>query len=243
VVCLAVLRSLDCSPNTAEQRNRANLRPLTAEQILAWADAHFELTETWPNQKSGPVHGNPGETWLALSSSLDRGLRNLPGGSSLAKLLEENRGVRNSANLPLLTEDQILAWADAHQRRTKRWPTQYSGSIIEAPGETWTGINSALRRGYRGLPGDSSLAQLLAERSGVRNRLDLPPLSVDQVLAWADAHFQRTGEWPKQRSGPIFDASGETWLAVNHYLSRGTRGLPGGSSLARLIKDNRRCLD
>ncbi len=38
----------------------------------------------------------PGETWAAL----DQGAHGLPGGSSLARLLEEHRGVRNKALWP-----------------------------------------------------------------------------------------------------------------------------------------------
>jgi hypothetical protein len=46
--------------------------------------------------------------------ALRLGLRGLPGGSSLARLLDEQRRVRNVKNLPPLTEEQILAWADEH---------------------------------------------------------------------------------------------------------------------------------
>jgi hypothetical protein len=28
------------------------------------------------------------------------------------------------------------------------------------------------------------------------------PLTVEQILAWADAHKARTGTWPTRRSGP-----------------------------------------
>src|SRR5688572_6244324 len=66
-----------------------------------------------------------------------------------------------------LTEDRILAWADAYHKLTGRWPTQ-TGSLPRtvpgAPAERWTALDLALRRGYRGLPGGSSLAQLLAAR-------------------------------------------------------------------------------
>jgi hypothetical protein len=37
-----------------------------------------------------------------------------------------------------------------------------SGPVAGAPGETWRAIDEALRRGHRGLPGDSSLSWLLA---------------------------------------------------------------------------------
>jgi hypothetical protein len=38
-----------------------------------------------------------------------------------------------------------------------------SGPIEEAPDETWQVVEAALQGGLRGLPGDSSLARLIAE--------------------------------------------------------------------------------
>ena len=96
---------------------------------------------------------------------------------------------------PLSTRE-ILAWASAHREITGKWPTKSSGGIIGARFETWHGVDNALRLGLRGLPGGSSLAQLLAEHEGVRNIHDLPPLSEQQILQWADEHHQRTGSWP-----------------------------------------------
>ncbi len=61
-----------------------------------------------------------------------------------------------------LTVKQILNWADAHHRRTGRWPLHRSGAIPEAPRENWAIIEAALRLGLRGLPGGDSLPRLLA---------------------------------------------------------------------------------
>ena len=49
-------------------------------------------------------------------------------------------------------------------------------------------MDAALRKGVRGLPGGSSLAQLLRQRRRGQNASDLPPLTEDQILTWADAH-------------------------------------------------------
>ena len=72
---------------------------------------------------------------------------------------------RPSRTPPPFTIRQILAWADAYHRRTGKWPGQTSGPVAESPRENWHRIEHALRRGYRGLPGGSSLAMLLAERA------------------------------------------------------------------------------
>ena len=63
-----------------------------------------------------------------------------------------------------------------------------------------------------------------------------PGASHEQVR---DAYRQKTGRWPNERSGPIAEAPGETWNAVANALGGGGRGLPGGSSLGRLLREHR----
>jgi len=210
--------------------------PLTEEQILIWADAHHHRTGRWPYAHSGPVLDAPGETWLGISTALIRGWRSLPGGLSLSQLLIKHRGIRSAAYLPPLSIPQVLAWADAHRARTGRWPDHRAGPIAESPDESWPKVQSALVKGQRGLPGGSRLAQLLTERREMRNPKRPPDLSIPQILAWADAFRARTACWPKSTSGPIPVAPGETWNSVECALRVARRGLPGGSSLARLIR-------
>jgi hypothetical protein len=213
---------------------------LTAEQILAWADRHHAATGTWPNAESGPVPTEPGEDWQSVNMALWQGFFGLPGGSSLARLIAEGRGVRNLAAIPPLTIEQILAWADAHHYASGQWPKRDAGPVASADGESWGALDDALRLGLRGLPGGSSLAQLLAAERGVRNKAALPRLTLKQIRAWAKAHRGRTGAWPGDTSGPIPEAPGETWKAVQMALVKGLRGLKGGSSLARLPGRGRR---
>ena len=60
-----------------------------------------------------------------------------------------------------------------------------AGEVAGAPGESWKAINYALAIGVRGLPGDSSLAELLAgvarlhvELQRAVGRVDLPVRAV-----------------------------------------------------------------
>ncbi|NUQ54909.1 MAG: hypothetical protein HUU14_03375 [Dehalococcoidia bacterium] len=165
--------------------------------------------------------------------------RGLPGNWSLPQLLAEYRGHRNRKRLPKYTLRQILRWADAHRERTGRWPMGASGKIVDAPGETWRAVDMALSHGRRGLPGGSSLALLLAKRRGIRHRLYVPTLSVGQILAWADAHRRRTGDWPIAESGAIPRSGGETWMAIDQALKAGSRGLRARSSLFKLLLKHR----
>jgi hypothetical protein len=66
-----------------------------------------------------------------------------------------------------------------------------------------------------------------------------PRLTLAQILAWADEHRRRTGEWPGTTSGPVAGVPGESWRAVGEALRQGLRGLPGGDSLARLLRRER----
>jgi hypothetical protein len=220
-------------------RNHLALPPLTAEQILAWADAHHTRTGAWPHRDSGRITGVPTESWSGVNTALCRGTRGLPGGSSLAQLLHAERGVENWTVRPALRCWEILFWADAHHTRTGRWPTTKSGPIPESVGDTWATVDSALRDGLRGLSGGDSLARLLHRRSGVPNARTRPPLSTEQILEWADAHRRRSGNWPTRESGAISGVPGETWRAVHGALQRGCRGLSGGSSLAQLLAAER----
>jgi len=209
---------------------------LSISQILSWADFFHERTSRWPQRHSRFVYNTVGEKWHNIDMALRRGYRGLPGKSSLAQLLADRRGYRNLKGLPRFRESTILAWADAYFARNQKWPTTKSGPIPQAPGETWTSVDSALWKGLRGLPGRSSLAQLLAERRGVRHTKRLPPFNVKTILAWADDYYRSHKKWPTHLSGSIAQAPGETWGAVHSALQQGRRGLPNGSSLSRVLE-------
>ena len=226
----------------AEHRGRYNLHdasPITSEDILAWADDWHAETGDWPSQTSGAIPSMGGMTWAGIDQALRQGRRGLPAGSSLARLLEERRGVRNRASLPALTEEQIVGWADAHRRRTGRWPNNRSGTIPEAPGENWSAVEAALFQGVRGLPGGSTLARLLAKHRGKYNPRAGRRLTFKQILAWSDAWKARTGRWPIAEDGPIPEAPETTWMSIDNALRSGRFGLRGGSSLARLLEAKR----
>lgn len=221
------------------KRNAAALPPYSERQILRWADGYQRRHGRWPQTNSGPIPEARGETWCAVKAAFVQGSRGMPGGSSLARFLGEQRGVRNIAALPRLSQRQILRWADDHQRRTGQWPKQTTGRVAAAPGETWAALDFSLTYGRRGLPGGITLAGLLARQRGVRNHHGLAPLHIPTILQWMDAHRRRTGRWPHRDSGPVIGARGETWCGVDQALKKGHRGLPGGSSVGKLLASAR----
>jgi hypothetical protein len=163
------------------------------------------------------------------------GRRGLPESGSLPGLIASRFGVRNRASLTPYTEEGILSWLDEHHGRTGRWPGIKAGEVAACPGETWSAVDDALRRGGRGLPGGSSIIKLLVECRGVMHPLCPPPLTEAIILTWADDHHVRTGEWPATESGPVAYSPGETWCGIDNALEKGRRGLPGGDSVAALL--------
>jgi hypothetical protein len=212
---------------------------LTVEQILAWADVHREIEGAWPTDRSGRIKGTTQETWRFVDRALKKGRYGLPGGQSLTLLLREHRGSRFKGRLPPLRVEQILAWADAHHATFGTWPTADTGRVEAAPGESWCGIDRALMEGWRGLPGGTRLSWLLAEHRGAAARLSSSKVTVQQILAWADAHHQATGKWPNRGSGPIAGTE-DDWSNVCDALTRGHRGLPQLGALSRLLSRERR---
>jgi hypothetical protein len=221
------------------KRNRKALPKYTSAQILKWADAHHAMTGKWPRNFDGAIADTRGETWYAVDMALRHGQRGLPGGSSLARLLDLQRGVKNRAARPQLSVRQILCWADDYERRTGDWPTESSGIIPQSDNDSWHAVAKALRNGRRGLR-RSSLAKVLAKHRHVSRHVRRRRLSPEAILNWADAHFKRTGKWPRQQSGPIREAPGETWLRVQNALLEGRRGLPGGETLAHFVATRRK---
>src|SRR5262249_40977985 len=145
--------------------------------------------------------------------------------------------------VPALSVDQIVAGADAFNERTGEWPKQkhWPEVIPASGGETWGNVIQAIAKGLRSFPGRGTLFDLLAKHRGVRNVGHLPPLTPMQILMWVDAYYAAHGEWPTCRcpQQAIPDTGGERWFNVDQALRKGLRGLPGGSSLPRLLAKHR----
>lgn len=218
---------------------------LTRKQILAWCEAHRQRTGRYPARTSGPVDEDPAILWALVDRTLARGNRHLPGGETLARFLMRELDVGDRRGLRTLTRPMILEWAEAHHERTGRWPVTDSNShvpepIPESPGDTWRIVDAAMRRGGRGYRGPRSLFKLLSQHYGERYQYWLAPLSVRQIIEWAESHKARTGRWPVVRSGAIPESPPNTWCRINDAIIHSRRGLLGGITLAQLLARHRR---
>jgi hypothetical protein len=214
-------------------------KAITEAEILALADAHFAAYGVWPTAHSGRVSNVSDENWSALDQCLRLGLRSLSGGSSVARLIAANRDTHRIRIRKEITIERISDWTDSHRRRTGEWPTTVTGAILEAPGKTWIQIDRILRRGAEGCREPTSLARHLESTRGVPIFGVRTPLTEEQILAWADAHYHKTRSWPKRNSGEVLGAPGELWHRVDTALQGGFRSLPKAGSLAKLLAAHR----
>ena len=213
---------------------------LTRAQIWRWARAHYDRWGKWPGRDTGPVTDGPDITWSTVDRCLKKGGHGLRAGSSLSELIKDYGGLQNLRRAkPGLTRKQVLDWADLHHERMGKWPDRDSGPVIGGGGISWGTIDKRLRYGGLNLPGGMTLTRLLREARGVWDRRGKPRLTIKRILKWSDAHYNLHGRWPVTLSGPVHGAPGEDWAAVDMALRDGRRGLPGGSSLARVLDNHR----
>ena len=69
---------------------------LTLKQILGWADDWHARTGSWPGPVPHAIPEAPGENWDAIQTALEKGLRGLPPGDSLFRLLVRHGRQRGS---------------------------------------------------------------------------------------------------------------------------------------------------
>ena len=90
-------------------------------------------------------------------------MRGLSGGSSLAELMKESVGHRSHLHSDKLTIKQIISDATVYAKVHGEWPKRKSGATGRGP-DTWIRVDDALKQGYRGLSGGTSLHKLFSER-------------------------------------------------------------------------------
>jgi hypothetical protein len=131
-----------------------------------------------------------------------------------------------------LTIEDVVQMIINHKKITDEYPTNNSGHVIGEPErECWNNIAQALYLGTRGLRYDPnyktrmSLGTLMESRFSDYKRENNRPLTIDNIMEWADQHYQKTGKYPNQRSGRGFLPNREHWGLINNSLLGGGRKL------------------
>ncbi|MDX2028963.1 MAG: hypothetical protein SFW62_10090 [Alphaproteobacteria bacterium] len=221
-------------------------RPLTEKQIVQWIQLFHEMEGKWPSARdkiiwdknsAGVWHQIPG-TWSSIDQALVTGRGGLLGGSSLNQIKSEY------GLCDLLSEEIVERRIKLFREKEDRlpgitdkvvWDKNTKGQWIQVPG-SWASISLDLRRGFRGLPGGSSLSKFMRDR-GFR-----PNLNEALIWRWMELFHKKEKRWPKPADNVIWDKNEKgkwitvegNWNALNVALHNGVRTLPGGSSLAKL---------
>jgi hypothetical protein len=211
---------------------------LSVQQIATWAEEFRAEWGRWPDINSGQIPGSGGESWCSVNAWLWKGGGG-EWGAALRKRLFGGQRLTARRRFGPFTVDQILGWADFSHKANGCWPTASPAEVPGNPGLTWRYVNWCLTYGGAGLPGGSSLVRLLAAHRGRERPNYRPRLTIEGILSWADAHHTAHGCWPTSTSGAVAGVPGETWAKIDAALSGGCRGLPGGSSVVRLLRDQR----
>ena len=190
----------------------------------------------------------PNENWIKINSALAHGSRGLPGGDSIARLLERYRGLPGNDSLSNLldrggkkrnpqarsrpTKSVLLKSIAKYHKLTGRWPIKTTKEPVPGlPDETWGSVGQLLIRSYK-----LSLANFLEINFGKSNHLNRPKLTLKSILIACRKYHSKTGTWPHKRiKGSVPGLPNETWVIINSALAGGWRGLPGGSSLAKFL--------
>jgi hypothetical protein len=137
-----------------------------------------------------------------------------------------------------LTEEKIIGFVKSFYKVHGRYPAAHTKENDGLPeGYTWITIDSALTHCSQGITAKSSIAKLISKHLGVRYKGDLPDFSEEKIVEWAKKYFLVHNKYPSIRTKPSdWLPEGETWIALDIALKRGTRGLPGGSSVAKLFE-------
>jgi hypothetical protein len=137
----------------------------------------------------------------------------------------------------LLTEDEILSWADLFKSKYGHYPTQNSPRIPEMQGNTWATIDAAMRVQGRGLRQKGGLSQFLGQKRGYvpANGKSMSDISLDEIIDHMVRFRNKFHRWPTYSDQSLDGSSSEKWSNINSILSRGGRGLRGRLSLLRLV--------
>ena len=218
--------------------------PMTEQQVKAalvsFAKDHKGRipTQMCPADEVAPYLEAPGVTWANLDERLRIGRCGFPGGSSISQVAVA-AGIRaERGRCPPLGE--IRDAARSYIAQHGKLPSLRAGPATPHFGrhETWHRVHALLQKEH-GL----SLRELIFDLKPAKAPkvpLSKVTLSEDAILVAAKAFRDSQGRLPSYYSGDAtayFPTLGGklSWRMVNRALVRGTRGLPGGTSLAQLL--------
>ncbi len=231
---------------------RGDKKDLSEDQIREAARKFYEIHSRLPTTRTEEVVPDmPYETWSIINDACRHANRGLTRITTLAQVLQPLRNELklgpNQNDKKDLSEDQIISAAREFYRIHHKIPTEYTNEAVPGlPHETWTGINSVGRDGYRGLTKGRPLREILKP---LRKELGLGPgqgekddLSEDQIREAARKFYKLHDRLPTchDTDEAVPEMPHETWAGINQAGSAGYRGLTKGRPLREILKPLRK---
>lgn len=186
-----------------------------------------------PTEHSEDFFLPDGTTARNLANSFRKGLRGLDGNISFPEFANQVLGLKEKKDLDV---SMIIKELKKYHKKNKKYPNKRDASFFLADGTSATSLDQALRMGFRGLDGGSSLAKLIEEISGKPSHTNKMKLTESIIKKEIISFYMKNKQYPTQcskESKPF----GSTWVSIDLALRSGFRGLEGGSSLSKLVKE------
>ena len=205
------------SPAPADNRSdpRPGRRPSRPDRAVA-------------RDPSGPSSGT-GETWQSGPLALYPRPRGLPGGGRRWRGCSRGNGGAQREALPLFRVPDILPGPTRTTIAMARGP-RADRCHPGGPGARLVSGSTTHLPGQSRICGETPRWPACRPTSRGAEHPCPSAITVEQILAWADAHFARRADG-RTRSGAISEAPGETWQGSRTPSSSACGALPGGSSL------------
>lgn len=179
-------------------------------------------------------------SWRAIDGLARRGSCGLTPGSSLRTILAPIRpnGLRRSLlgriKKTPLDETGIVRAALEHLHTYGKVPTKSSREPLAGlPGESWSAIDEAGRKGHRGLVKGRTVTEIVSPVREEHRRRTL--LTEEKILGDAREFFQEHRSLPKKCSAaPVPGSPFDSWKRIDTAGSFGLRGLERDRTLSKI---------
>ncbi len=236
--------------NKPKRRTSAPYKQLLSESsIIEAAREYYARNGKMPTQFSRErLSTYPDTNWGSVNSAGRVGSRGLTSGRTLSTILaplreEIGNKPKRRTSAPykqLLSESSIIEAAREYYARNGKMPTQSSREELSTyPATSWSTVHAAGSVGCRGLTKGRTLSKILAP---LRYELEPPgspklsPLSEISIIEAAREYHSRRGKLPTASSRERLSTYPATnWAAVNSAGWVGSRGLPKGRTLSKIL--------
>ena len=218
------------------------LREITEAKIIAAAERFRSVHGRLPsNRVLERVPELRNLSWRAIDGLARRGSCGLTPGRSLSAILAPIRpnGLRSSLlgrlKKPPLNEKAIERAAFEHLHAYGKVPSNSSREPLAGlPGESWSAIDEAGRKGQRGLAKGRTVAEIVSAVREEHRRLAL--LTEEKIVSAAREFFREHRSIPKKHSvAPVPGSPFDSWKRIDTAGRFGLRGLERGRTLSKIL--------